>query len=295
VKLIAKEVLKLLRSTLPATIEIRGNTQSDSLLMADLAQIHQVLMNLCINASHAMQETGGILEVGLADVHLDSEFASKHPDVIPGSFLRLTVSDTGHGMPPDIMDRIFDPFFTTKEKGEGTGLGLAVVHGIVKSLKGTITVYSQPEKGTTFNIFLPVMEREAEREKKTEEPLPTGTERILFVDDEPPLLDLGKKILEPLGYQVEVRSSAVEALELFKTHPERFDLVITDMTMPNMTGDRLSEQLMAVRPDIPVILCTGFSAKMDEKKAKAMGIRAFAFKPILKRDIAVAIRKVLDE
>jgi PAS domain S-box-containing protein len=295
VKLIAKEVLKLLRSTLPTTIEIRENTQSDSLVMADLAQIHQVLMNLCINAGQAMQKTGGILEVGLADVRLDSEFASKHPDVIPGSFLRLTVSDTGHGMPPDIIDRIFDPFFTTKEKGGGTGLGLAVVHGIVKSLKGIITAYSQPEKGTTFNIFLPVLEREAEREKKTEEPLPTGTERILFVDDEPPLLDLGKKILEPLGYQVEVRSSAVEALELFKAHPERFDLVITDMTMPNMTGDRLSEELMAIRPDIPVILCTGFSTNMDEKKAKAMGIRTFTFKPILKRDIAVAIRKVLDE
>jgi CheY-like chemotaxis protein len=263
--------------------------------MAVLAQIHQVLMNLCINAGHAMQETGGILEVGLADVRLDSEFVSKYPKVIPGSFLRLTVSDTGHGMPPDIMDRIFDPFFTTKGKGEGSGLGLAVVHGIVKSLKGIITAYSQPEKGTTFNIFLPVLERETERKKNTEEPLPTGTERILFVDDEPSLLDLGKKILEPLGYQVEVRSSAVEVLELFKACPERFDLVITDMTMPNMTGDRLSEEMMAIRPDIPVILCTGFSAKMDEKKAKAMGIRAFAFKPILKRDIAVVIRKVLDE
>ena len=295
VNIIAKEVLKLLRSSLPVTIEIRENIQSDSLVMADPAQIHQVLMNLCTNAGHAMQEKGGILKIDLADVRLDSEFASKHPGIKPGTFLRLTLSDTGHGMPPDIMDRIFDPFFTTKEKGEGTGLGLAVVHGIVNSLKGIITAYSDPEKGTTFNIFLPVMEREAMREKSVEKSLLTGTERILFIDDEPPLLDLGKKILESLGYKVEIRSSAVEALELFKAHPERFDLVITDMTMPKMTGEQLSEQMMAVRPDIPVILCTGFSAKMDEKKARAMGLRAFVFKPILKRDIAEAIRKVLDE
>ena len=294
VKLIVKEVLKLLRPSLPTTIEIYENIHSDSLVLADPTQIHQILMNLCTNAAHAMRE-GGILEVGLADLSLDSAFTSKHPEIEPGLFIRLIISDTGHGMTPDVLNQIFDPFFTTKASGEGTGMGLAVVHGIVKSHGGAITVYSEPEKGTTFNVFFPVIKREAQEETRIEETLPTGTERILFVDDDLPLVSIGKDILESLGYQVESRTSSIEALELFKAMPEKFDLVITDMTMPNLRGDQLAKQLMEVRPDIPVILCTGFSPEINEEKSQSIGIRAFVFKPLLKYDMAKTIRKVLDE
>jgi len=293
-QLIAKEALKLIRPSLPATIEIQTNIQSDGLIMADSTQIHQVLMNLCTNAGHAMQEEGGILEITLTDIRLDSDFTSRHPDIKPGAFLKLTVRDTGHGIAPDLLDKIFVPFFTTKDKGQGTGMGLSVVHGIIKSLGGTVTVYSELEKGAEFNVYLPVIERGLKEEQRIELPLPTGTERILFVDDEQAIREISKKLLESLGYHVEVRSNAIEAFELFKVNPERFDLVITDMTMPNMTGDRLAEQVMAVRPDIPVIVCTGFSTRIDKEKASAMGIRAFALKPVIKSDIAEIIRKVLD-
>lgn len=295
VKLIAKEALKLIRASLPTTIEIEGNIASDALVMADATQIHQVLMNLFTNAGQAMQEEGGVLEVDLNDIYLDDDFTARYPGIRPGNFLKLTVRDTGCGIAPDLVDRIFDPFFTTKEKGQGTGLGLSVVHGIVKSMDGAISVYSEPEKGTEFDVYLPVIEHEAKQEENFEAPLPTGSERILFVDDEQPIRDMSKKLIESLGYRVEVRSNGTEALELFKADPERFDLIITDMTMPGMTGDRLAEQLMSVRSDIPIILCTGFSARIDEKKSKAMGIRAFALKPMIKSDIAKIIRTVLDD
>jgi len=294
VKFIAKETLKLLRASLPATVEIRQNIQNDSVVMADPTQIHQILMNLYTNAGHAMQENGGTLDVNLTDVELDSDFTAKHPGLKPGPYLKLTVSDTGHGIPPEVWDRIFDPFFTTKEKEEGTGMGLAVVHGIVKNHGGTISVYSEPGKGTTFNVFLPVIEKKLEPETGIEKPVPSGTERILFIDDEQTLTDLGKQMLEPLGYDVATRTSSIEALELFKNKPDRFALVITDLTMPKMSGDELAQKIMAIRPDIPVILCTGFSARMDDKKARAMGIRAFLYKPLIQRDMAESIRKVLD-
>ena len=293
VKFIAKEAFKLLRASLPATVDMRQNIQSESVVMADPTQIHQVLMNLYTNAGHAMQQNGGTLDVNLTDVELDFDFSAKHPGLKPGPYLKLAVSDTGHGIPPDVRDRIFDPFFTTK-KDEGTGMGLAVVHGIIKNHGGTITVYSEPQKGSIFNVFLPVIEKEIEPETRIEKPVPRGTERILFIDDEQTLTDLGKQMLESLGYDVAVRTSGIEALELFKNKPDEFDLVITDLTMPNMTGDKLAKELMVVRPDIPVILCTGFSARMDEKKASAMGIREFVYKPMLKRDIAETIKKVMD-
>ncbi len=294
VKLIAKEVLKLLRSSLPTTVEIQQNLQSDSPILADPTQIHQVLMNLCTNAGHAMAEKGGILKVDLDNVELDSDFTVRHAGTKPGAYLKLTVSDTGHGMPPNVLKRIFEPFFTTKEKGEGTGMGLSVVHGIIQSFGGTTTVYSEPGKGTAFNVFLPSIEKQAGIEVKVESPIPKGTECILFIDDEEPLTDIGKKLLESLGYDVVTRASGIEALELFKSDPERFDVVITDLTMPKLTGDKLAEQLLKIKPDIPIILCTGFSSMTDEDKAKAMGISAFIYKPILKRDIAEAIRKVMD-
>jgi PAS domain S-box-containing protein len=293
VKPIVKEVLKMLRATIPSTVEIEQIVQSNALVMGDPTQIHQILMNLCANAAHAMEDNGGLLTVRLLDAELDSDFISNHPDLKPGPYINLTVTDTGHGISPDVVKKIFDPFFTTKEKG--TGMGLSVVHGIVRSHGGDIYVYSEPGKGSTFKVCLPVIESRFKPEERAESPIPKGTERILFIDDEPAIMKLGKQTLESLGYDVVARNSSIEALELFKKKKDRFDLVITDMTMPNMTGEKLSEKLMQIRPDIPVILCTGFSSMIDEQKALDMGIRAFISKPILKREIAEAIRKVLDE
>jgi PAS domain S-box-containing protein len=295
VKPIVKEALKMLRASIPSTVEIEQNIQSNALVMGDPTQIHQILMNLCTNAAHAMEGNGGLLTVSLFDAELDSDFISNHPDLKPGPYINLTVTDTGHGISPDVMENIFDPFFTTKEKGKGTGLGLSVVHGIVRSHRGDIYAYSEPGKGATFNVYLPVIESRFKPVERAERPLPRGTERILFIDDEPEITNLGKQTLEPLGYDVVVRNSSIEALELFKEKKDRFDLVITDMTMPHMTGEKLAEKLMQIRPDIPVILCTGFSYMIDEQKALYIGIRAFISKPILKREIAETIRKVLDE
>ncbi|MES0446525.1 MAG: PAS domain S-box protein [Desulfobacterales bacterium] len=295
IKPIVNEALQLLRASLPSTVEVGRNIQSDALVLADPIQIHQVLMNLCTNAENAMREKGGVLEVKLENVELEADFTNAHTDMKPGAYIQLTVSDTGHGIPSHVLDRIFDPFFTTKEKGEGTGMGLSVIHGIVGSQGGAITVDSQPGQGSTFKVYLPIIERREKPQATTEEPIPTGSERILFVDDEPALTNIGKQILESLGYYVETRTSSIEALELFKAQSERFDLVITDMTMPHLTGDGLAKELIRIKSDIPVILCTGFSATIDDQKAMAMGIRAFAFKPIVKREIAIKIREVLDQ
>jgi len=293
---IVKEALKLLRSTLPTTIEIRQNISSANTVLADPTQMHQVIMNLCANAYHAMSEKGGVLEVSLTDIELDSEFTAKHLNTYPGSYLRLTVSDTGHGIEKKVIDRIFEPYYTTKEKSGGTGMGLAVVHGIVKSHGGIITVYSKPGKGSTFNVFLPIIEStEAVEETKIRlGRIPTGKEQILFIDDEPAIVDIGKGMLEHLGYKVEVRTSPIEALAAFKALSDKFDLIISDMTMPKMTGDELAKELMAIRPDIPIILCTGFSEHINEEKAKAIGIRKFVMKPFIMREMAEAIRQVLD-
>jgi PAS domain S-box-containing protein len=295
VKPLVKEALRLLRASIPSTVEIEQNLQSDTLVMGDPTQIHQILMNLCTNAAHAMEDNGGLLTVSLLDAELDSDFISNRPGLKPGQYITLTVTDTGHGISPDVMEKIFDPFFTTKEKGKGTGLGLSVVHGIVRSHGGEIYVYSEPGKGSTFKVCLPAIKGLFKPEERAERPIPTGTERILFIDDEPVITNLGKQTLESLGYDVVARNSSIEALELFKEKKDHFDLVITDMTMPHMTGEKLAEKLMQIRPDIPVILCTGFSLMIDEQKALDMGIRALISKPILKRQIAEAIRKVLDE
>ena len=294
VRHIVNEALKFLRASLPTSTEVRRNIQSDALVLADPTQIHQVLMNLCTNADHAMREKGGVLEVKLEEVELDADFTALQPDMKPGAYLNLTVSDTGNGMPPDVLERIFDPFFTTKETGEGTGMGLSVVHGIVGSYGGAITAYSEPGQGSTFKVYLPIIETRKEAHIGPEESIPTGSERILFVDDESVLVNIGKQIFESLGYEVATRTSSIEALELFKNQPDRFDLVITDMTMPNMTGEDLAQELMRIKPNIPIILCTGFSAKIDDQKASAVGIRALVMKPIVKREIATTVRKVLD-
>jgi PAS domain S-box-containing protein len=294
VKLIVKEVVKLLRASLPSTIEIHQNIQSDTLVMGDPTQIHQVMMNLVTNAGYAMQDKGGRLTVDLAQVLLDPEFTTNHPNLESGPYLKLTVSDTGPGIPESELNRIFEPFFTTKEKGEGTGMGLAVVHGIVTGHGGDIFVRSESGQGATFTVFLPAVERITEPEARAEMPPPSGTESILFVDDEIALVNAGKLMLESLGYDVVTQTSSKEAFELFASQPDRFDLVITDMTMPVLTGDQLAQKLMEIRSDLPVILCTGFSARINEEKALALGIRAFVSKPVLKRQIAETIRKVLD-
>jgi len=294
-KLIVKEALKLIRATLPSTIEIHQDLQSDAAILGDQTKIHQVLMNLCTNAGHALQEKGGVLSVSLSETEIDSSFTVKHFDIKSGSYIKLSVSDTGCGMSASLMEHIFDPFFTTKEKGKGTGMGLSVAHGIVKSHNGTIHVYSEPGEGSVFKVYLPIIEKQLEQKIKAERPIPTGTEHILLVDDEESLIDMGKQLLVSLGYTVTSRINSLEAFELFKARPDAFDLVITDLTMPNMTGDEFAEQLFDIRSDIPVILCTGFSARITEEKAKSMGISAFILKPLIRKDIAETIRKVLDQ
>jgi two-component system cell cycle sensor histidine kinase/response regulator CckA len=240
-----------------------------------------------------MREEGGVLEVSIKNV--DLELGNETLDLGPGRYVKLSVSDTGPGIDSTIIDRIFDPYFTTKGLGEGTGMGLSVVHGIVKNHDGAVTVKSEPGKGTVFEMFFPLTEAEAEPEdKKESDVLLIGDEKILFVDDEESLVKMAKRMLEMQGYQVETRSDPVEALELFRSRPDGFDLVITDMTMPNMTGDRLAREILSIRPDIPIILCSGFSAKIDAEKAKALGIRKYIEKPLNMSDFVVAVRKVLD-
>ncbi|MBU1903235.1 MAG: response regulator, partial [Proteobacteria bacterium] len=296
-KHIVREALKFLRSTLPSTIEIQEKWDQDiGIIDADPTQMHQVLMNLCTNAGHAMEKNGGILEVSLRNVAVVSGNLESGVHLEPGPYLRLTVSDTGYGIAPEIKEKIFDPYFTTKEQGVGTGIGLSVVHGIVAQHKGAITVESEPGKGSTFHVYLPLTQAgEEQPEVKGETPLPKGNERILFIDDEAVLANMGKQILESLGYDVTSMTSSLDALALFKEDPEQFDLVITDTTMPHMPGDILAQKIMEIRPDIPVIICTGHSKRISKEKAKEMGIKGFLMKPPAMRDVADMVRKLLDE
>ena len=296
VHLIVNEVLKFIRSSLPSTIRIQQQIEiGNDTVLADATQIHQILMNLCTNAGHAMREKGGILQVNLENVAFDSDSIDQYPDMNSRSYLKLTVSDTGQGMSPDILNRIFEPYFTTKERGSGTGLGMAVVHGIVTSHGGRIKVDSEPGKGSSFYVYLPVIDDAEKSEKEVDMHLPAGNERILFVDDEALLVDIGKQSLEKLGYRVVTMTSSIKALELFQAKPDQFDLVITDMTMPHMTGDRLARELMKINGNIPIILCTGYSNGIYEHRVKEMGISAFVMKPVVIRDLSKIVRKVLDE
>jgi len=293
---IIKEALKMLRASLPTTIEIRQNIDKEvGIIEADATQIQQLLMNLCTNAAHAMRDTGGLLEVRLTNVIVDTSLTEQMPDLKPGPYLKLSVVDTGHGIHPGDKERIFDPYFTTKEKGEGTGLGLAVVQGIVKSHEGGIRVDSTIGKGSAFHVYLSRIEKKIPAEKAPISPLATGRERILFVDDEKALVEIGKQMLERIGYEVETRTSSVEALELFQANPARFDLIITDMTMPNMTGEKLALEIIKVRPEVPVVLCSGYSNLLAENIAREIGIKAFVMKPLVLRDLANTIRRVLDQ
>ena len=291
---IIKESLKMLRAAIPSNIEIRQDLAVSGLVLSDPTQINQIIMNLCTNAVHAMDETGGILEVSLKETTINSGAASGL-GISPGPYFELTVRDNGKGMQPEIIDRIFEPYFTTKEKGQGTGLGLSVIHGIVRNHSGTITCKSVLDVGTTFTVYLPRIQSESKDiEPVLHRTLPTGTERILFVDDEPVLTAMAEKMLAARGYQVVSSSNSSDALDMFRRDPYAFDLVITDMTMPGMTGDRLAQELLLIRQDIPVILCTGYNARISEDRAKEIGIREFILKPLDIQTLLETVRKVLD-
>jgi PAS domain S-box-containing protein len=293
---IVKDALKFLRSSIPTSIEIHENIAKDidDTIFADSTQINQVMINLCTNAAHAMEHTGGVITIDVENIYSDQFSAADYTDLPPGRYVKLMVSDTGTGIDPEIVDRIFDPYFTTKELGKGTGIGLSVVHGIVKSHSGAISVDSKFGKGTTFSILFPLAEEAAVVEPESADNFPTGNESILIVDDEKAMVDIGRKRLERLGYQVEARTNPLEALELFRTDPGQFDLVITDMTMPHITGDKFVKEILTIRPDIPTILCTGFSEKIDEKKAGEIGIRGYIEKPFDKGKLSRLVREVLD-
>ncbi|WDP89857.1 MAG: PAS domain S-box protein [Desulfobacter sp.] len=293
---ILKEVIKLSRSTIPSDIDIISDIQQDcGQVMADPVQIHQIAMNLITNAYHAVEKSGGQLSVTLRETELPEENQG-NKSLIPGRYALFSVSDTGCGIAPEAMDKIFDPYFTTKKKNKGTGLGLAVVYGIIKECRGDIEVRSTLGTGTKFTVHIPIIE--TSHEQKAAEPekqLKTGNERILLVDDEAPVARLEKQILQRLGYRVTARESSTDALNTFKAAPDAFDLVVTDMTMPNLTGDQLAREMISIRKDIPVIICTGFSERMNEKTAKHIGIKGFLMKPVAKLEMAQMVRTVLDE
>jgi PAS domain S-box-containing protein len=295
---IVKEVLKMLRSTLPATIEIREKIDSEKIIWGDASGIHQILMNLCTNAKYAVDESEGVLSVWLQDIEATPEESKGQAELEAGRYyVLLGVEDNGCGIEPAIMEKIFEPYFTTKHDGQeqGTGLGLSVVHGIVKNHGGAINVSSRLGEGTVFEVYLPCSNGLME-EQKTEIGEPEqGSEHILFVDDEPVMVQLNQQILESLGYRVSTRTSSLEALELFKSKPNSFDLLITDLTMPHMTGDKLALECKHIRPGIPVILATGFSEKISPQGAKKKWIDAFVYKPVQKTDLAGTIRELLDD
>jgi PAS domain S-box-containing protein len=291
---VVAETFKLLRATTPSTVamELHTHATSDEVL-ADPTKISQLLMNLGTNAAHAMREQGGLLEIVLHDIEFHPDSRPPHPDLAPGAYIELSVKDTGCGMDAATKNRIFEPFFTTKERGQGTGLGLAVVHGIVQSLGGTITVSSEAGRGSTFAVFLPKVRHEQKAQAEVVGEVRGGTERILFVDDEELLVEAAREVLGRLGYEVVATTDSTHALSIFSGEPHRFQCVITDYTMPKKTGVELAKDLMRIRPDIPIILCTGHSEMISRDKARALGIREFFMKPLLKREIAETIRRVL--
>jgi PAS domain S-box-containing protein len=290
-----KEALKFLRASLPSTIDIRTRISAENArVLCTPTMIQQILMNLCTNAAQAMKDSGGILDVSLTKTEIETAEIKQHPGLRPGPHLRLTVGDTGPGIEPDILARIFDPYFTTKEKGEGTGLGLSVVHGIIQALKGSVQVDSCPDSGAIFHVFLPCAASEDEPTVIQPIALPTGNERILLVDDEEVLAAMGKQMLEHLGYRVTVRTNSSDALNTFQSQPQDFDLVISDRTMPRMTGFELAKRIKTIRPDIPIIICTGYSDEFEVERAAALGISRMVMKPLGMNELADAVRSALD-
>jgi PAS domain S-box-containing protein len=293
---IVAEAIKLLRPTLPSTIVIQQHLDSAiPPVFADPTQLHQIVMNLCTNAFHALEQTGGTLEISLGERELSERDLQGRPDAAPGTFVVLAVRDTGPGIPPEIRDKIFDPYFTTKEVGKGTGMGLAIIHGIVSTSGGFVVCNSELGKGTVFEVFFPAFEREEDARLVPAAPTPAGKEHILLVDDEEMLAEMGQTMLERLGYEVTVRTSSLEALSAFQNQPDRFDAVITDQTMPGMTGLDLARRMLQIRPGVPIILCTGHSSLASEAQAKLYGLKGYAMKPLTKSAIATLLRQVLEE
>lgn len=293
---IVKEVIKLLRSSIPKTIEIKQKISADcGNILGDPTQIHQILMNLCANSYHAMREEGGILGIQLMPVEISANDYPAETLLEVGNYVCLEVSDTGSGIPAEVRDKIFEPYFTTKGRKEGTGLGLSVVHGIMKTMKGHITVYSEPGEGTTFRLYFPKTHGKADEAGHAVSSLQRGTERILLVDDEEQVLQFERRVLESLGYRVVTCISSLVALATVEQSQEKFDMVITDMTMPEMTGAQLAKRIIELFPAMPIILCTGFSEIINEEKAKAMGIRRYISKPIIISDFTNTIRAVFAE
>ena len=296
IHLIVKEALKLLKATLPKTIEIRQKIDPDcGAVLADPTQIHQVLLNLCTNAQHAMGEAGGVLTVLLNSVEVDEDFARTQADLKPGHYVDLTVSDTGYGIDPATLARIFEPFFTTKQVGKGTGLGLSVVHGIVVRHGGAITVDSTPSRGTSFHVYLPRAVVEEIPTSVEELPRAANDEAVLYVEDQDEVATVGRAMMERLGYRVTVALTGMDALELFRADPDRFDVVVTDQTMLGMTGAELARELLRIRPDLPIVLMTGYSESITSEKARRMGIRGYLRKPIVTSELAVALRQSIDK
>ncbi len=290
---LVQEALSLIRASVPTTIAIESYIDSEAgEVLADPTHLHQILMNLCTNAEHAMRQTGGTLEVCLTRVEVHGA-EPVNPTLPPGSYVRLTVRDTGGGIPPEVLEHIFEPFFTTKEVGEGTGMGLAIVHGIVTSYGGAVSVESLPGSGSTFIIDLPRLAQPHKPSPVPRESSPQGRARVLFVDDEAPLVHLGQEALCSMGYEVVAVTDSTEALNLFRATPAWFDLVVTDQTMPGMTGTQLTQELRRIRDDIPIVLCTGFSHLVDADRARALGINAFCMKPVNMRDLARKIDDLL--
>ncbi len=292
---IIKETVQLLRASIPTMIEIRFSaTATSDMVIASPTEVQQIIMNLATNASLAMQKEGGIMEVALSDIDLALEPSVSSLHVMPGEYVQLMVRDTGMGMSPDVMKRAFDPFFTTKEVGKGTGMGLAVVYGIVKDLHGTITVESELGVGSTFRVFLPKAKTDKQAEEARIAEIPGGNERVLFVDDEEMLAEWGRAILERLGYTVTTMTSGQEALDIFSADPTLFDLVIADYAMPQITGAQLATGILTIRKNIPIILCTGHSDSISPESARELGISEFLMKPLGKQELAVVIRRLLD-
>jgi PAS domain S-box-containing protein len=297
IAIVVKEVVKLLRATIPSTIAIVQKIPSKlGTVMADQTQIHQVLMNLCTNAAHAMEARGGQLTVTLKEHTVDGPAAAAgEDDLAPGRYLKLSVGDTGAGIDNSVLDRIFDPYFTTKSVGEGTGMGLATVHGIVNDHGGRVTVDSVPGEGSVFSVFFPVLESKTEVSGAHAATYPRGSERILFVDDEALLVEVGVEMLIDLGYDAVGSTDPAEALKMLEQQPEGVDLVITDMTMPGMTGDQLAAAILDLRPGMPIIICTGFSKRLSSVKASSLGIHAYLMKPVTVQELSHTVRDVLDE
>jgi PAS domain S-box-containing protein len=292
---IIKEALKLSRSAIPTSVEISSDIFQDcGMVEANPTQLHQIVMNLVTNAYHALEEASGTIDVQLQEVAMNQDDI-EIKTITPGAYARLTISDTGTGIKPEIREKIFEPYFTTKEKGKGTGLGLSMVYGIIKDHKGDIQVYSELGKGSVFSVYIPLLkEIIAKQPTQENETISTGNEKILLVDDEQSIVQMEKKMLERMGYSVTAMTDSVQAVEMFKKNPQQFDLIITDMTMPKMTGDQLARELIAIRPEIPVIISTGYSDRLNEKQAGQLGIKAFLMKPVSKFDMARTVREVLD-